>query len=318
MKGIGIVAMILGHSPLPHVFISFIFTWHMPLFFLISGFFFHPLNIKESIKKNFRALLVPYFLTIFIIIFLYFIFGSSHYSSFKDVLGAAIIGAGSRNLPMLQNYFVGAIWFLQALFWCKVFYVVIDTYSTGFLKIISILIVSSISMYLGAFFFVPTNLLQGASALIFFEIGYQFRTSSFLELRLNHLLLVLISLLLIAFSIHSGSMSMVRCFYGFYPINILCAISVFFLLYKLSHLLNSNEIISKCLSFLGKISLLILCIHNIDLFFGVFPLLNNNFFHLTGVEGKFLLVIWRLFLPVFLSYYLVKLRIITELFKIKV
>lgn len=38
-KGIGMLAVILGHMSLPARLSGFIFSFHMPLFFLINGFF---------------------------------------------------------------------------------------------------------------------------------------------------------------------------------------------------------------------------------------------------------------------------------------
>ena len=61
LKIFGILAVILGHiaSPLG----SFIYSWHMPLFFILSGFFIKfNLPIKEFFLKDFQRLMVPYFL----------------------------------------------------------------------------------------------------------------------------------------------------------------------------------------------------------------------------------------------------------------
>lgn len=52
-KGIGIFLVVLGHfavfaSPLYH----YIYLFHMPLFFFISGMFAKPMSIKECLVKN--------------------------------------------------------------------------------------------------------------------------------------------------------------------------------------------------------------------------------------------------------------------------
>lgn len=38
MKGIGIILMVVGHSGYPSFLRNFIYTFHMPLFFMISGY----------------------------------------------------------------------------------------------------------------------------------------------------------------------------------------------------------------------------------------------------------------------------------------
>lgn len=40
-KGLGILLMIIGHMPIKNEYLkNFIFCFHMPLFFIISGYFF--------------------------------------------------------------------------------------------------------------------------------------------------------------------------------------------------------------------------------------------------------------------------------------
>ena len=39
-KGIGMIAVIIGHMTVPVKVTDFIFSFHMPLFFLINGYFF--------------------------------------------------------------------------------------------------------------------------------------------------------------------------------------------------------------------------------------------------------------------------------------
>lgn len=60
MKGLAILCMIIAHSPRDPFIWKFIHTWHMPLFFIISGFFFHPKTIRDYLQKNARQLLLPY------------------------------------------------------------------------------------------------------------------------------------------------------------------------------------------------------------------------------------------------------------------
>ena len=75
-KGIGIILMIVGHMPsVPSVLRMWIFSFHMPLFFIISGYFFRPKHPYEYIKKTFKQLIVPYILySVIFIIFDIFIF----------------------------------------------------------------------------------------------------------------------------------------------------------------------------------------------------------------------------------------------------
>lgn len=63
LKGIAILAMIAGHCFIPLPLHHFIYIWHMPLFFLISGYFFHEKPGGVVIRGICRGLFVPYAVT---------------------------------------------------------------------------------------------------------------------------------------------------------------------------------------------------------------------------------------------------------------
>lgn len=57
IKGIGILLVIIGH--LAHgygVLIPIIYTFHMPLFFIVSGYFYKEKGVKELFYRDFRVL----------------------------------------------------------------------------------------------------------------------------------------------------------------------------------------------------------------------------------------------------------------------
>ena len=63
-KGIGMILVMFGHASFPKVLTTEIFTFHVPLFFFISGYiFFYPKykNYKEFVKKKIISLAIPYF-----------------------------------------------------------------------------------------------------------------------------------------------------------------------------------------------------------------------------------------------------------------
>lgn len=123
MKGIGILAVVVGHSPIPKLLESFIFVWHMPLFFLVSGYFYQPKPVQNYVTKNVKQLILPYVATALVMILL---------SAAKEIATgkgsaltmtiAAFVGNGSTNNPNFSEYSIGAIWFLLAMFWCRSIY----------------------------------------------------------------------------------------------------------------------------------------------------------------------------------------------------
>ena len=71
-KGIGIVLVVIGHyipdnAPSWYIgFVSFVYHFHMPLFFMIAGFFYER-SIKKIgywrfVRSKFERLMFPYFI----------------------------------------------------------------------------------------------------------------------------------------------------------------------------------------------------------------------------------------------------------------
>ncbi len=117
-RGIGILLVALAHNDLA-VYAPFLFHWvysfHMPLFFFLSGLFFQPdTAFLGLLRRRFDSLLKPYFFSIFIIYFS---------GLFFDSLGFSV--AGSRILKSLyaNSYYLDWVpmWFLPALFTVNLF-----------------------------------------------------------------------------------------------------------------------------------------------------------------------------------------------------
>ena len=61
-RGIGILMVVLGHIvTLGGVAHNLIFGCHMPLFFLLSGYVYRPMPVRQTISRRFRSLMIPYF-----------------------------------------------------------------------------------------------------------------------------------------------------------------------------------------------------------------------------------------------------------------
>lgn len=63
LKGIGIILMVVGHSGAPKIVNDIIFSFHMPLFFIASGWFFNEAcldNKKTYTTKKINTLYLPY------------------------------------------------------------------------------------------------------------------------------------------------------------------------------------------------------------------------------------------------------------------
>lgn len=58
MRGIGILSMLVGHCVIPNLLHKFIYMWHMPLFFIASGYFFRRKEFLNTISGSFKNLIM--------------------------------------------------------------------------------------------------------------------------------------------------------------------------------------------------------------------------------------------------------------------
>lgn len=128
-KTIGIFLVILAHTPLLESANIFIYVFHMPLFFFISGYLFsfdkHP-TFKAFITRRFKQLIIPYFFfNVATYIFWFFVgrkFGndaSLEIKWFEPILGM-FYAKGSA--PWLIHCI--PLWFISCLFVVELIYYV--------------------------------------------------------------------------------------------------------------------------------------------------------------------------------------------------
>ena len=116
-KGIGMLLVILGHLPAVleqwHRFFNIIFSFHLPLFFILSGIF---LNAEERfstfLSKKAYVLLVPYVTALSII---WIVLMPFHDITFVHFLGGLFYATGA-SLEGVTNRSAIPLWFLPHLF----------------------------------------------------------------------------------------------------------------------------------------------------------------------------------------------------------
>ena len=103
-KSICIYLVLLGHAHASQPVTDFIYTFHMPLFFFLSGCLFsfekHP-NFKEFAIKRFKGLMVPY-LWINLITYLFWLLAGRNFGEdatisttwYSPIIGGILCGSG--------------------------------------------------------------------------------------------------------------------------------------------------------------------------------------------------------------------------------
>ncbi|MBR4241028.1 MAG: acyltransferase family protein, partial [Eubacterium sp.] len=165
-KGIGIICVMIGHLNFGY-FKSFVYFFHVPLFFFLSGFVFESKNIKpiDFIKKEVKRFVIPYYFWAFFYFFLgslllNFVISGELSFAFKEILKYLFMGKKST------------IWFLSALLSTQVFsYIFIKAFNDKrkYLILISVVMYAIGYIYYNCFngIGLPVNVDTAFMAMIF-------------------------------------------------------------------------------------------------------------------------------------------------------
>jgi acyltransferase len=124
-KGLGMLLVMLGHTNIPVPIKTYIYTFHMPLFFFLSGYLFNlnkfP-NVKAFLSKRTKTLILPY-LCFSLVAYLWFVFlfylgqVDYHHNLFLPLLGSFI---ATRN--SFWTVHTGALWFMNCLLFTELLF----------------------------------------------------------------------------------------------------------------------------------------------------------------------------------------------------
>jgi fucose 4-O-acetylase-like acetyltransferase len=319
IKGIAITCVIIGHSgeetSLQNIFI---FSFHMPIFFIISGFLFADgnsikLSFGEIAYKRFRSLILPYLITgliCFLVEIFIYLYNSTDYSytiflyGGKNFLQSLCYGAG-KEVILLDTVFmsVGIAWFLPSLFSAIIifyfFLKLFEKYSIVIQSIIIILLTYAGSM-IGQYIYLPWSIDISLVSQIFVFSGYLMGKYKIFEKK-TPIWLFIAAASIWLLDLYMGGISMNERVYNYPAVSTIGAIAASYLLMKSSYFLsNSTSIYYKSISYIGRQSLVILCFSLLDLKFGALPNLisffawiyqNNHWIILTGFRLCYSLLI---------------------------
>ncbi len=269
-KGITIILTIIGHS-LGYGTLgrNVIFSFHMPLFFILSGYTFRVSTNWEGfanrIKKDAVRLILPVLYVSFISISLQFLSSTDHSRNnfFSIFCGMGRSLFWSSGVSVYNSPALGMMWFLISLFSAKTIFNLLNIIFQGeWFKIISI-IVGMLGIFLGGRGkYLPFNFDVSLMAIIFIEIGWELK--NFINTKNNASFQVLtigfwLSCLRSGLYIEMASRS--------YPgllISVIEALSGTLILFWLSQRISFSWIATHALAPLGRITMTVLCVHHLD------------------------------------------------------
>ena len=289
-KGIGMILVLLGHlqndtifsfSPYILSMCSWIFSFHMALFFIISGMLMavkkeNDKDIRSFIKKRFRSIMIPYFWFSLIYIFIVL------YSLFIDKV-VPLKTLFIQLWYVLSMYGMNVLWFLPALFAGEILFVFLTQHFKNHRSIIAMLLL------LGAVITVNqlrlnlpndpeiyvrineliTTLIRPVFACSYIFIGfYIYKGFEFFRSKVSNTLpIIVISLpILLVINIYINTLnrpvdfrSMVLNNYPMYYLSSVCGSLSIILI---SMLLSKTRMKDRLITFYGVNSLTFMAVHN--------------------------------------------------------
>ena len=263
LKGIGIILVVLGHTTHNDELGSWIYHFHMPLFFFLSGVFFSP--TIQGLVKRVRQILIPY-LIFGVLSFIYWRFAEMRFRPLPENFDA--------NMHFFDLFwqteqfrFNVPLWFLP----CLMIVQSVGTVLFRFIKNQKVLIATVISWVLIAngIHVSSTAMWVNESfyAFPFFALGYLIGKERYIKMEaclsrkhdwLYSILAIigLITIWLLSTRNDMMSSSYSNGYGAFFLIALVCIMCLFALLEKI----RSGKIIS-ILTWLGVNSLIIMCLH---------------------------------------------------------
>lgn len=262
-KGICILLMILGHCQgMDGVVYKAIESFHMPFFFCAAGFFFRSQDILNLAKKSFVRLIVPLLIGVAVCAAIYLAWGKPEVAM---RWGKALLfpGGTARKIFFYPNWpNTGVFWFLAALFWCRLICNTLFQLTPKYILIICALL-SWITIIVGRRVILPFGISEGCSGLIFYAAGHFANNYNLYSRSVKWYAIVLILVLWLV-DIHCVTFRMFQLAYTWYlyPIGVIFACLMSWLVYKLAHYVSSFRW-SNGLRLCGLYSLEMMCCHQV-------------------------------------------------------
>lgn len=277
VKGIGIILVMIGHSGM-FLFIkdkvllnTFIYSFHMPLFFIVAGFF---MKDKVNLKKSAKRLLIP-----FLIASLFWVFIASFLVQLPTYFRSRELYPYSYDFMLQLNKFLKAIffatrmdivgtglWFLVALFMSRVLWYIfhdllklkVTLWYIAIVFVVNYLLYNYLTLSETHFYWMwPQSILS----YLFMLIGNYYYKNNIVE-KLGYLDLIILVVITSFVIIWNGRIDMSGFNFNNYFAFIFISLTAFLFIYKFSFLLQRNsKILNPFLLWCGKQSLNIFLVH---------------------------------------------------------
>ncbi|MDU6533812.1 MAG: acyltransferase family protein [Intestinibacter bartlettii] len=259
-KGFGILLVIIGHIFNSDTIIkTWIYSFHMPLFFIISGCLFKigEINIRETFKKKIKHLIIPYILFSCLMILLKLLIYRHITGEIKSYILYFVTGTG-----------FDALWFLLCLFITEILYCIINKYIKNKIVLnIIICILFFIGLYGKDIYsnLILVTIYRSFIALGFFTIGsYTFDYVK--NNNISYVAIIILVAILTVLAVNNKCVDLWGLRFNNKILYIICSIiGSYFSIFLFKRIATIREF--KLLEYFGRNSLIIMATHQIILEF---------------------------------------------------
>lgn len=269
-KAIAIIMMVIGHEVAFGGRIrNFIFSFHMPLFFILTGYTMKKVNTWEQlvkqVKKDILRILVPCVVVQILNWVLNFIFFGGNLGEIVRKLIQQLVWASAVDVGEYPA--LGALWFLVVLFWAKLGIAIIDLVFKNSNKLIVCLFLSFSSIIISSYHWLPQSLDVALMAVLFLYTGRIIKEHyDMIEKYASYIMSIAFVIWMWCWQnnlyVEMGTRS-----YPAYPLCVIEAICGCLCVIYLSVCFEKIWISKAIIAPIGKSSLIILCIHHLDWYF---------------------------------------------------
>ena len=267
-KGIAILLMIMGHVVGDGFLRKMIFSFHMPLFIITSGYFYKYRNIKDEFKKIFFKLLMPTVIITFVVTFIKNLSNTNVFISFLSSIKTILFCWSHQRNISYSCYSVDVLWFVFALVIIRLLFVInVKIAKQNDFKLICLIIFGSYLGYLLGIkgLWLPWSIDVVLVGLIFYLFGFLSRKYDYFTKIKNDKLIILLIFLFWIVGIYNNNIEMAVRWYpnGLWSVfTALCGSFVFLLI---SYIIEKkSDLIKKGFEWCGMNSLYILYGHYIE------------------------------------------------------
>ncbi len=177
-KALGIILMVVGHSGCPSAIGRFIYLFHMPLFFVCSGYFFKEIADKASLlsfyRKRIKGLYLPYLKWSLLFLLLHNVFRHFNITGSKIYYAQDFIRQLIRLVTMTDyELLIRPFWFIKELLFASVIIASISMIRARLFPNIGTFTLLFYSLTIAIFAkFIPLIPLIGDCSLLFLSIAY--------------------------------------------------------------------------------------------------------------------------------------------------